>query len=64
MNAPLTREVALEQLAQVLFLAMERFDPSEDGDEWTELTESQKEIYRASIREVLLRPRLVVAAMS
>jgi hypothetical protein len=41
---------AREQLAERLFLAMERLDPSQDGTRWTDLGADEKEFYRATIK--------------
>lgn len=64
MNANISREEAIDRLAQHLHLTMERFDPSEDEDEWASLSSKQKEFYRACIRELLIKRDFVLKALS
>ena len=58
MSAILSREEAVERLAECLYLKMERMDPNGHGP-WHSLDESEREFYRASIQEILLEKNLL-----
>lgn len=58
----LSREDAIERLAEYLFAKIERMDPSEMGS-WADIDETVRESYRASIREILLEKTLLNFAM-
>lgn len=53
---------ATERLAERLYLKMERIDPTGRGL-WENLSEAEREYYRASIREILLEKTLLARAM-
>jgi hypothetical protein len=61
MSGPLTRDRAIDELAQKLFLVEERFLP--EGEQWDTLTETDRELYRALVRELLLWRELVLTAL-
>jgi hypothetical protein len=56
------REAAVERLSACLYLKMERMDPSGRGA-WACLKDSDKEFYRASIREILREKTLLKRAI-
>lgn len=55
-------DAAVEDLSACLYLRMERMDPSGRGT-WNDLSDGDKEFYRASIREILLEKTLLKRAM-
>ena len=57
-----TPEEALELLARRLHWKMEHLDPTEDAD-WEELTDHQKNFYRASVRALLCDRHLLLIAL-
>lgn len=58
-------EGAIEKLARRLHWTMERFDPSDNEreSEWDTLTQTEREFYRASVRELFLERQFVLAAL-
>ena len=62
-SGTITREVAIERLAQRLHFASERFDPS-DEPSWEHLREIQREFHRACVRELLHEKELLLVALS
>lgn len=48
------KEEAITKLARRLHWTMERFDPSEDENEWDDLSETRRDFFRACVRELLL----------
>lgn len=50
---PGSRDDAIDRLARHLYWTMERFDPSEEVEEWSELAPFRQEFYRACVRELL-----------
>jgi hypothetical protein len=55
-------EKAIDCLAECLYLKMERMDPTR-GAAWTELDQTEREFYRATIAEILLEKTLLNLAM-
>jgi hypothetical protein len=58
----ISAEYATERLAECLYYKMERIDPTGRGL-WENLSVSEREYYRASIREILLEKTLLARAM-
>jgi hypothetical protein len=56
-------KMAVTQLAEDLHYWLNRYDPT-DEPEWTNLTEHQKEIYCAALRQVLCRSDLIPTALA
>jgi hypothetical protein len=54
--------LAVEKLAECLYLRMERMDPSGRGL-WEDLPDGDREFYRAGVREILLEKTLLTLAM-
>jgi hypothetical protein len=50
------------QLAECLYLKMERMDPNNRGS-WSQLSDGEQEFYLESIREILLEKTLLAIAM-
>jgi hypothetical protein len=61
--APETQEEALEFLARRLDETMERLDPSNDHSEWEQLSEHQREFYRACVNAVFQERRIARIAL-
>ena len=61
MSAPLSREAAIDALAEHLFWTEERFLP--EGETWDALSETDRDLYRALVRELLLRRELLLIAL-
>lgn len=53
---------AIERLAECLYSTMERMDASGRGP-WIALSESDREFYRAGVREILLEKTLLKRAI-
>jgi hypothetical protein len=61
MSAPLSRDAAIDALAQRLFWTEERFLP--EGETWNGLTETDRDLYRSLVRELLLMREHVLIAL-
>lgn len=59
----ISKEEAIELLAECLYLRMERMDPCGRGT-WRDLNDSEREFYRAGVREILLAKTLVNLAIN
>jgi hypothetical protein len=53
MTDPRTPEEAIEALAERLYSYSERLDPTPDGQEWHDLPDSSKEIWRYLISDIV-----------
>ena len=56
------RNTALEDLAEFLFFTMERLDPT-GTETWNDLTEIDRDFYRACTRALILRRDLILLAL-
>lgn len=61
MSAPLSRDDAVDALAEHLFWAEERLMP--EGETWEALKETDRELYRALVRALLLKRELLLTAL-
>jgi hypothetical protein len=61
-NEFLTRNEAIERLAEGLYLKMEKMDPNGLGP-WRSLSAHEREFYRASIEAILLERTLLTLAL-
>jgi hypothetical protein len=57
------RDEAIEILARSLRDLLERFDPTEEP-EWHELSDHQREIYRATVRGLLVKKAALQVALA
>lgn len=55
------QELAIESLAEKLYMEMERLDPI-DGTEWKDVSDDDREFYRQSVKAVILDRDLVMVA--
>ncbi len=61
MSNHLSSEEAVEELAKVLHITMNRFDPPENAETWDGLDEDDRHFYRMCVR-ALIRERVLIQA--
>jgi hypothetical protein len=61
MRAPLSREEALERLSRRLYEKFEHIDPT--GEEWEDIEDQTRDMYRSATRHLLEAPRDVLRAV-